>query len=410
MNKTHLRVNQILNEIKKDEKRNEDFLHLTANESQMSETARLFLGSKLSERYYMGGGTNDLVDFGVFTALGFSSIEKLIHMAEKAACSMLGASSVNLSCLSGVHAMMCAILSCTNPGDTVMTVEKNQGGHFATKGILERVGRNHVYTSYDYESYTFDVKKIGEIYKKNKAKAIYLDVSYYVKPHNLSDIRKAVGDEAIIIYDASHTMGLILGGLFQSPLKEGANVVCANTHKTLPGPQKGMIAFRDKKVADKANSIINGCLYSSPHTHHLIALATTILEMQTYGKSYAKQIISNSNAMGKAFEKLGYKIRKISNEIYSLNHQVHVFLEGKGERLTLYKNLLKNNISTNFDNVLGGSLFIRIGTQELTRRGMKENDMNTIAYLIDKAMKGEKIKSEVIAFNKKFGTINYSFD
>ncbi len=238
-------------------------------------------------------------------------------------------------------------------------------------------------------------------------------MSYYLNPHNLKEIRQAIGEEPIIIYDASHTMGLIMDQQLQAPLKEGANVVCANTHKTLPGPHKGMIAFRDQELADKANAIIDGCLYSTPHMTHLIALSITILELKAFGEDYAKQIIANSNAIAEAFANLGYEVRKANTGRYSENHQAHVCLEGKGDRMRMYKNFLKNNISTNFeDNELtqNQKIYIRVGTAEITRRGMKEADMVTIAGLMDRAIKGEDVKKEVLEFNSHFTKIYYSFD
>lgn len=406
-----MNISQMLSAIKSEEERNDNFLHLTANENQMSETARMFLGSKISERYYFGGGENDIVDFGHFTALGFKGIEYLIGAAEKAAKEMLGAASVNLNVLSGVHAMMSAILSTTEPNDMVMTVPLEWGGHFATKGILERVGRKHIFADYDYPNLKFDAEKISKKFKENNVKALYLDVSYYLNPHNLKEIRQAIGEEAIIIYDASHTMGLIMGQQFQNPFKEGANVICANTHKTLPGPHKGMIAFRDKELGDKANAIIDGFLYSTPHITHLIALSTTILELKEFGIEYAKQIISNSNAIAKAFVDLGYEVRKANTGRYSENHQAHIFIDTKGDRLIMYKNLVDNNISTNFEgSELGGRLYIRIGTAEVTRRGMKEDEMKQIANLVDKALKGKDVKEDVKELNSKFTKIIYSFD
>lgn len=404
-------INLILDTIAEEEDRNNNFLHLTANENQMSETARRFLGSKISERYYMGGGEDGIVDLGHFTALGFRGVEEIIEEAKKAACEMLYASEVNLSVLSGVHAMMCAILSTTKPGDVVMTVPLEYGGHFATEGILKVVGRGHVFADYDLPGLRFDTEKIAKRFKEANAKALYLDVSYYLNPHNLKEIREALGDAAVIIYDASHTMGLIMGQEFQAPLKEGANVVCANTHKTLPGPHKGMIAFRDKELADKANAIIDGCLYSTPHMTHLIALSTTILEMKKYGREYARQIIANSNAIGSAFSDLGYEVRKANNGQFSCNHQAHVFIDNKGDRILMYKGLVRNNISTNFENVpLGGRLFIRIGTQEVTRRGMKEGEMVEIARLMDKAMRGEDVFGQIKDLNNRFNKILYSYD
>jgi glycine/serine hydroxymethyltransferase len=407
-----MNISDMLFDITREEKRNKEFLHLTANENQMSETARRFLGSKISERYYMGGGENNMVDVGHFTALGFPSVEALITAANKAAQEMLGAASVNLNVLSGVHAMMSAILSSTEPGDTVMTVPLKWGGHFATKGIIERIGRNHVFADYDYEGLRFDVKKIAETCKKKHVNALYLDVSYYLNPHNLKEMREAIGSEPIIIYDASHTMGLIMGKQFQNPFKEGADIICANTHKTLPGPHKGMIAFKNKELADKANTIIDSCLYSTPHMTHLIALAITLLEMKKFGEEYAKQIIRNSNAIAESFVCLGYDVRKANTGRYSENHQVHVFIDTKGDKIKMYKNLLKNNISTNFESheLSGGRLFIRIGTAEVTRRGMKEEEMHIIAILMDKAMQGIDVKKEVLRLNKKFSRIQYSFD
>ncbi len=407
-----MKIRTYLNTIKNEEIRNDNFLHLTANENQLSETARMFLGSKIGERYYMGGGKNDVVDFGHFTALGFKGIEELIDAAKTAAKEMLFAADINLSVLSGVHAMMSAILSTTEPGDTVMTVPLEYGGHFATKDIILRVGRKHIFADYDFANLRFDTEKIAKKIKENNVKALYLDVSYYLNPHNLLEIREAIGNNPIIIYDASHTMGLIMGQQFQSPLKEGANVICANTHKTLPGPHKGMIAFRDQELADKANAIINGCLYSTPHLTHLIALATTILELKEFGQDYAKQIIANSNAIGQAFVDLGYDVRKANTGRYSENHQVHVFIDNRGDYWDLYQSLIKNNISTNFEGseLAEGRWFVRIGTAEPTRRGMAEADMIQIAKLMDRAMKGENVRNEVIVFNQRFKKIHFSFD
>ena len=181
-----MNIQKFYSKIKQEEKRNSDFLHLTANEPLMSDTAREFLSSRLSDRYFMGGGENGKVDLKPFTALGFPGIEELVLAAEEASKEMLGAKYVNLSCLSGVHAMMCAILSTTEPGDVVMTVHHDQGGHFATKGIIERVGRKHVFASYNFESLSFDVEAIKKTYEESGAKAFYMDVSYYLNPHNLN--------------------------------------------------------------------------------------------------------------------------------------------------------------------------------------------------------------------------------
>jgi glycine/serine hydroxymethyltransferase len=403
---------QLLNDISKDEDRNERFLHLTPNEPAMSDTARQFLVSKLADRYYFGPGVDGVIDNGSFTALGLPGIGSMVRSAEDAAKKMLGAASVNLSCLSGVHAMMCVLLSVTKPGDTVMTLNHDHGGHFATKGILKRIGRNSVDTVYDYSAQKFNAQATAQAFRAAGAVALYMDVSYHTSPINIRDLRQAIGNDAIIIYDASHTVGLMMGGVMLSPLQEGANIVCANTHKTLPGPQKGMIAYRDQSLADTANATIDSCLYSSPHTGSMLALATTILEMQSYGHEYSRQIVANAQALGKALTDLGFSVRTNLDGTYSWTHQIHLLTKRGSHYRDIYDKLYRNSIAVAFDDpgILGNGTFIRLGTQEITRRGMNGADMRTVAGFIKRAIDGEDIHNEVEAFKKRFNFIHYSFD
>jgi glycine hydroxymethyltransferase len=103
-------------------------------------------------------------------------------------------------------------------------------------------------------------------------------------------------------------------------------------------------------------------------------------------------------------------VRKSNTGRFSENHQVHIFTEDKGDSDDLYSKLFANNITVNFDNPLGKGIFIRFGTQEITRRGMKETDMKQIVTYIDQSFKGIDIRDEVMAFNNRFRKIHYSFD
>lgn len=395
-----------------DVNRNERFLHLTPNEPVMSDTARQFLLSPLNDRYYFGPGVDGVMDNGAFTSLGLTGVGRMVSAAEDALKRMTGAETVNLNCLSGVHAMMCVLLSVTKPGDTVMTLHHDHGGHFATKGILLQTGRQSVDTVYDYATQQFDAEATAARFHQSGATLLYLDVSYYTAPIDIRSLRNALGDDAIIAFDASHTMGLILGGSITSPLIEGADIVCANTHKTLPGPQKGLIAFRSAELGNQANSIINGCLFSSTHTGSILALATTLLEMERHGKAYARQIVENSQALGQALVDQGFDVRTNPDGTYSHTHQVHVKTDKVGDRREIYDSLYQNSIAVAFDSpsILNNGTFIRLGTQELTRRGMKSHDMQTIAEFIRRAVDGQDVRSEVERFKQSFPRIEYSFD
>jgi glycine/serine hydroxymethyltransferase len=407
------RIQQFVSQIRCEEARNRNSLFLTANEPLMSDTARSLLSLELGDRYYSGGGdgcgvvTNPVTPF---TTRGLPGMAALVEAAIAAAGSMLGASAVNIGCLSGVHAMMCAILSLTEPGDSVMTLAVPDGGHFGTEGILLRTGRRNVPAPFDPDRLTIDLDLLGSEFRAANATALYLNASFYLHPYDLAGVRDAVGGDAVIIYDASHTMGLIMGGEFQAPLAEGADIICGNTHKTLPGPHKGMIAFRDAGRAAVAQDIIENSFYSSVHTMPMAALAITILEMQQFGGEYARQVIANSNALGEALAGHGLELRLANTGRFSENHQVHLFTDKVGHHYDLYIALAESNIAVNFDNALGGRTYVRLGTQEITRRGMTESDMGSVADLLARALRGETFPDEVAAFMAGFRRAKFSFD
>jgi len=406
-----MNIKKLVRLLKKQELTDKNLLHLTANENQLSNTARNVLLSPLADRYFFGGGDKGIKQQGEFYLHGLGEVELIVKAAESALKNMTHANVVNLNCLSGVHAMMSAIISTSNPGDLVMSVSHEDGGHFATANIITSVGRKHIYLPFNKDLPKVNITMLKNTVKLYPVKVVYLDISYAIEPINLSEIRAVLPSHALIIYDASHPLGLILGKQYQDPFAEGADVICANTHKTLPGPQKGLVCFNETSLGERANIIIDGFLHSSTHTHGLLSLAITILEMKYYAEKYAKQIINNSNELGKSFDDLGYVTRRTSSQKYSENHQIHLFCDQFGiSPKEIFKQLIKVGISTNIDCVLGDRHFIRLGTQEITRRGMKEQEMQELAVLIIKAIKGENVRDKVLNLNNRFRKVRYSFD
>jgi len=396
--------------IKKLERRNKEYLHLTPNENQLSRIANSFLSSKLSERYYFGGNSEKAVELELISLLGLPEMSELMMMAESAFRKRVKASVINLNCLSGIHAMTSVLLAVTDPGDTVMTVRVRDGGHFMTQNILKRIGRKQIYAEYNLNNLKFDTSKLAENFKKNEPKVIYLDFLSIIYPINLREIRDALGNNVVIIYDASHPLGLIFGGEFQSPLDEGADIIVANTHKTFPGPHKGIVAFKNKKTGEFLNAEINRSFLSTSHTNHSIALAITALEMEKYGDSYARQIIENSNSLGMFLNEKGYNIEKTPDGRFSHSHQLHIILGKEHNRKKIFNNLVNNNISINLNRRNEGEYFLRIGTQEVTRRGMESKEMESIADILHKAIIGKSVIKDVKALNNRFRTIKFSFD
>lgn len=386
----------------------QQLINLTANQNTLSPLAMRFYRSPMGLRYDFGRGAKGVMtadNFGNFSAITYPKMHDLLDDAHRKAKQMLHAKEVNLNCLSGAHAMLCALLGSTKPGDTIMSVREEDGGHFCTKPIVDSIGRKHVFAEYDVTHLTFDVQKTAARFRSSGARVLYLDTSVLLRPHPLRELRQALPQHAVIIYDASHTLGLIMGGEFQAPLSEGADVISANTHKTFPGPHKGILAFRNLEMADRMRPVIQN-LYSTVHTNSLLALAVTVLEMSTFGRSYAKQLIRNSNAFGAALDRAGFRVRKVG-DVYSQNHQIHVFIDEPGGA-TVGK-FLKNGMSINTSDALGGKTFIRFGMQEVTKRGMKEQDVQKVAMCVAGVLNGKSVSKDVAILNKRFSGVSYCF-
>jgi glycine/serine hydroxymethyltransferase len=405
-------IDELLRGVMLDERLNRETLNLTANESVLSNTARSLLALEVGNRYFFGASDSSSTlanPSSPFATRGLPGLTELVAVALAKTRIALGAAIVNLSCLSGVHAKVCAILAASLPGESIVATPVSAGGHFGTGELLTRLGRRFCPLPMDDDTQEVDYLALRSLFQGG-AKTLYLNVSFHLRPWDLRRLRAAVGEGATIIYDASHTLGLILGGEFQDPLREGADIICGNTHKTLPGPQKGMLAYREKEFGTAADAFLDGALYSSTHAGSTAALAVTLLEIGEYGSEYARQIIRNSNALGAALDKLGGEVRRCHVPHYTENHQIHLFVDSVGDHGELGRNLASNRIAVNFDNSIGGRRYIRIGTQEVTRRGMSEADMGYVAHLVWETLAGRSSEHEVSLFARRFDRIHFSFD
>ena len=389
-----------------------NLLHLTANENILSPLAQRALTSSLSVRYSMTNNNGSSVAvFGRNAAYkSLVELDDIYCRATETVNRMLGAEYSTLRCLTGAHAMMCVLLSITKPGDIVMPVPSNAGGHFCTNGILEITGRRHVDAIYDYDALTFDCEAIAETCKVQNVKVIYLDTSVYLKPHPIHRLRELVGDEVKIVYDASHTLGLIMGGEFQDPLSEGADIISANTHKTFPGPHKAIVAFKNKALGQMVENQILKSFVSSTQTNVLLSLIVAIFEMEEFGKEYSRQVIANANLLARELQTLGVEVRKASDEQFTYTHQIHVY--SSLSRNETVGRFLKNGVSLGTSGALGDRLFIRIGVQEITRLGYSSDDIVALAKIIANILNEDKDVSADVALlvNSHKNNIEYGYN
>lgn len=407
---------RLLQQIDIEEHISNSYLHLTANENVMSDTARKCLSSKLSDRYHIGTSLDHLdntpvTQFGNLSFIALNNLYELESDIRLISQKILHCALSDFRPLSGIHALMCTLISATKIGDCVFSIDPTDGGHFATTNLLNQLGRKSALMRFD-STLTIDISHFEELVKIHKPAAIIFDHSATLTEFPLKQIRNIAGEQVRIIFDASHTLGLIIGGCFQNPLSDGCDILQGNTHKTFPGPQKAMIHFRDLHLGKQVMTDIGKALVSSQHTHHTLALFVTMLEMSYFGPQYAQQMINNARALCKYLSDDGFDLVGVG-EHHTNTNLVLIDLKDDYALRNACNRLSYAGIGTNARTIYNKNV-LRIGTQELTRRGMKEEEMKKIADFFKRTLLIQEnpttVRTDVIALNDSFRSVLFSFD
>ncbi|MCW3465921.1 hypothetical protein [Chitinophaga nivalis] len=402
--------------LQSEEQLSSEALHMTANENVLSRTAERALASVLSQRYHIGTSNdyhfNHIAQKSSLLFRGLPNIYRLESLSHEVLRKCLKGTVSDTRMLSGMHAMMSAISSLTEPGDMVLSVHPDGGGHFATGNLINRLGRRSVFIEHDPRELLLSLSHLKKLKQEHKnIKAVFLDDSAPLYRMPVAAVRDILGKEVTIVYDASHTLGLIMGDAYINPLKEGCDVIQGNTHKTFPGPQKGLLHFADKSTGEKAMEVIGSSLVSSQHTHHAIALYITILEMEMYGRSYAQTTIENARLLSEYLA--GHGLQLLSNgKSFTDSNQFLLRVQEGMTNHEAYRRLHESHICVNVKNVFHQNV-IRIGVQELTRWGMKGDEMKEIADILRIILlegSSQHTTARVDELRKTYNSVHFSFD
>ena len=326
--------------------------------------------------------------------------------------------------VSGTTANMGVFKAFTKPGDPVAVLDTANGAHisYGKWGAAGLRGLDLKPFPFNDEEMNIDVDGAAELIKEVRPKMTLLGRSVFLFPTPLKEISKVAHEiGAIVLYDAAHVLGLVAAGKFQDPLREGADVVTGSTHKTLPGPQGGIVLSNglDEKLLRKLGFGIFPGIVSSYHLHHVAAKAIAFAEHIEFGEKYASQIIKNARALGRGMWDEGFEVIG-KKRGFTRSHQILVKIGEIGEAKGKWaaEQLEKAGIITNMNMIPGDEdprfpSGLRLGVQELTRTGMKEEEMKEIAMffrrvLIDEESK-TKIKREIANFRKNYQKIHYCF-
>jgi glycine hydroxymethyltransferase len=401
-------------------------LPLIASENVPSPAVREAVASDFANRYAEGWP-------GERVYAGCVYIDKVELICNDLARRVFDAEFADCRATSGVVANLAIYSAFSNPGDYMLAASIPSGGHishgkkehFGTAGFVH--GLNIEHYPFSKEDMTIDIdatkKKILEMVSENKKPAIGMfGGSLFLFPHPVRELADFMHEHEIYVnYDGAHVAGLIAGGEFQAPLKEGADSITMSSHKTLWGPQGGIIVSREKHAESIKKAIFPGNT-SSHHLHHVAGKAIALAESMEFGKDYAKNVIRNAKALAESLA--GYGLGVLGEKRgYTASHQIAVDVSKFGDGGSVEKDLEKANIILNRQllpgDIKAGRHYmhpsgVRIGVPEVTRLGMKESEMREIASLIKRVVIDKidpiKVAKDVTEFRKDFQKVHYAFD
>ncbi|MEM3054979.1 MAG: aminotransferase class I/II-fold pyridoxal phosphate-dependent enzyme, partial [Candidatus Bathyarchaeia archaeon] len=290
-------------------------------------------------------------------------------------------------------------------GDVLMCVSEENGGYpgLGELGLAGLLGLKLTPFPFLKEKMNIDVERTAEAIKRIKPKIVIFGASHITFPHPVRELAEIASENgACVGFDGSHVLGLIAGKQFQDPLREGAHALVGSTHKSFFGPQGGII-LADKEHGEVMKEKIYPRFVDNAHWNRIAALTLALAEMKNFGRAYAKQIIRNSKVLAKALYDHGFPVA-CPNLGFTRSHQVLLDFRDHMQGSIVAEKLQRANIIVD--------CAIRIGTCEVTRRGMKEAEMLRIAELIKRTVDGENpevIKKEVARLCSDFQTIEYCF-
>jgi len=394
-------------------------LPMIASENVLSPLCREMLITDFHGRYAEGTPGHRYYEGCKF----FDNVEeKAMELAKK----LFNCHYADVRPTAGTTANIAILKALIKPRETATVLDLANGAHISFGKWGAAGVRDIDLISYPFndEEMNIDVDGAVKLIKRVKPKLALNGRSVFLFPSPIKEIAEAAHDVgAYLVYDAAHVLGLIAGKQFQDPLREGADVMSGSTHKTLPGPQGGMILSdhkgdtkEDKSFLRKLGFGVFPGVTSSYHLHHVAAKAIAFAEHLEFGEAYAKQIILNAQSLGQSLCERGFKVfgEKLG---FTKSHQILIEI-GPGEGKEASKKLEDAGIVTNMNTIPGDKdplnpSGLRLGTPELTRIGMKESEMDEVAEFYERTLlkkeDTKKIQADIKEFRRGFQDLHYCF-
>lgn len=406
-------------------------INLIASENTPSEAVRRVQNSDFMGRYAEGhpnepGKVNRYYQ-------GTRYIDEIERQARTEIMELFRARQADVRPISGNASNTAIALGYLRGGDTVVANSTDAGGHIShgpvgvfgrriqNRGQVLKLGSeksvNLHYLPLTEDHYHVDVQKTIELIERVSPQLVIMGKSLFLFPEPVSEVAAACRAKNIpLLYDGAHVLGLIAGGQFQDPLREGATWLTGSTHKTFPGPQRGVILGNldeegEKKFWPAADRGVFPGSSSNHHLHTLPALLVATREMKLYGRDYAAQIVRNAQALGRSLDELGTPV-EARDFGYTKSHIIAVNVAQFGAGVEVAKRLEANDIIVNYNMLPGDEdprnpSGLRIGVSEMTRYGMDEQAMGELAQLMHDAVHGQQVKEQVNKLRARYTEMQY---
>jgi glycine hydroxymethyltransferase len=401
-----------------EEWRGQQCINLLAPEAPTSPTVRALLSSEVGIRAAEGhigplnrwfAGTRYIDEIEALCMELLKKVFRARYADHRLVASMIG--------------NMAVYTALTEPGDVIMSLSQPFGGHSSNRsdGPAGVRGLKIVDIPFDPVELEVDLDLFRKMAPLVRPKVVALGASMTLFPFPLRAMQEIIAEwGGRLFFDGAHQLGLVAGDQFQDPLREGATVMTGSAGKTFSGPQSGIIVWDDPALTESLTHAIFPVLAATHQVNRVAALAASAAELLAFGKEYMAQIVRNAQALGAALDHRGIPMLG-AHKGYTTTQQVIADVRQFGGGLEVAQRLARANIITNKNlipddrpedwNHPGG---LRLGTIEVTRLGMGESQMETIADFIARILveraEPEAVRDEVIAFRQPYQTLYYCFE
>jgi glycine hydroxymethyltransferase len=323
---------------------------------------------------------------------------------------------------SGSLANLYAFMACARPGDTILALPDAAAGHVThhAEGAAGLYGLRVRDVPWDGERMTVDLAALQKVAQSRRPRMIVLGGSLALHPYPVGEVRHvADGVGAYVMFDAAHLSGLIAGGAFQRPLSEGAHLMTCSTYKSFGGPAGGLVLTDSAELAERLDRIAYPGLTANFDLSRTAGLVIAAADLLEFGSDYSATCIGNAKALAQELAALGGPVRVAAGRGFTSSHHVALEAAPYGGGTTAARRLEKANILASGIGLPSPPLpgdfnGLRLGTQEISRWGMRPEHMPAVARLIARVLvDGEEpsaVQADVIALRRGFQSLHFVRD